>query len=84
MPNSRVYTEVATGITPNEAEALLIEAIQEYDDDETTRVRLEELAIEKLRIEQQSERTKLDTLKLLLETTRDITSIKEMMALMFK
>ena len=86
--NNNMYNEIATGISLPEAEALLVETITDCDEDDITRIRLEELAIEKLRIETELEtekqQTKLSALKLLLEKTDDVASIKEILGFMFK
>ena len=71
------YTEVVTDVEPSSAEALLQEVIDDIDQGDYTKIRLEELAIQKLQIQ-----SKLSMLTMLLEKTSDMVAVMNMMTLL--
>lgn len=78
------YTEVVTDVEPSSAEALLQEVIDDIDQGDYTKIRLEELAIQKLQIQstQQITMHKLSMLTMLLEKSSDMAAVMNMMTLL--
>ena len=78
------YSEVVTDVDPSTAEALLREAIDDIDQGDYTKIRLEELAIQKLQIQSQitTQQNKINMLTMLLDKTADMAAIEKMMTLM--
>jgi hypothetical protein len=78
------YTEVVTDVEPSTAEALLHEVIDDIDQGDYTKIRLEELAVQKLQIEstQQITMHKLSMLTMLLEKSSDMAAVMNMMTIL--
>jgi hypothetical protein len=82
----RNYSEVVTDVEPSSAEMLLKEVVDDIDQGDYTKIRLEELAIQKLQIQSQlavqAQQNKISLLTMLLEKTTDMAIVEKMMTLL--